>query len=86
MTTTCPDRPEAAVVRDRESQASLERQMMLTIFVFDERESRREEELRTALERLGEDALLWLALRDPTDEEVAAAQEAFALSDEQAYR
>ena len=59
---------------------------MLTIFVFDKRESRREEELRTALEQLGEDALLWLALRDPTEEEVAAVQEAFELSDEQAHR
>ncbi len=59
---------------------------MLTLFVFDERESRREEELRTALGRLGEDALLWLALRDPTEEEVAAVQKTFELSDEQARR
>ena len=49
---------------------------MLTVFVFDERESRREEDLRAALDRLGEKALLWLALRDPTEEEVAAVQEA----------
>ena len=33
-----------------------------------------------------ENALLWLALRDPTEEEVAAVQEAFELSDEQAHR
>lgn len=59
---------------------------MLTLFVFDERESRREEELRTALGRLGEDALLWLALRDPTEEEVAAVQKTFEFSDEQARR
>ena len=57
---------------------------MLTLFVFDERESRREEDLRAALDRLGDDALLWLALRDPTEEEVAAVQEAFEFSDEQA--
>jgi magnesium/cobalt transport protein CorA len=59
---------------------------MLTLFVFDERESRREEELRASLGRLGEDALLWLALRDPTEEEVAAVQEAFEFSDAQAHR
>jgi LmbE family N-acetylglucosaminyl deacetylase len=59
---------------------------MLTIFVFDERESRREEELRASLDRLGENALLWLALRDPTKEEVAGVQEALELSDEQARR
>jgi magnesium transporter len=42
--------------------------------------------LRASLDRLADDALLWLALRDPTDEEVAAVQEAFELSDEQAQR
>ena len=52
---------------------------MLTVFVFDERESRREEDLRPALDGLGEKALLWLALRDPTEEEVALVQEAFEL-------
>jgi magnesium transporter len=59
---------------------------MLTVFVFDERESSREEDLRAALDVLAEDALLWLALRDPTEEEVAAVQEALELSDEQAHR
>ena len=59
---------------------------MLTLFVFDGRESRREEELRASLGRLGEDALLWLALRDPTEEEVAAVQKTFEFSDEQARR
>jgi magnesium/cobalt transport protein CorA len=59
---------------------------MLTLFVFDEQESRREDELRASLDRLADDALLWLALRDPSEEEVAAVQEAFGLSDEQAQR
>ena len=59
---------------------------MLTVFVFDERESRREEDLRASLDRLGENALLWLALRDPTEEEVATVQEVFEFSDEQAHR
>ena len=59
---------------------------MLTLFVFDERESRREEDLRASLDRLGENALLWLALRDPTEEEVATVQEVFEFSDEQAHR
>jgi len=59
---------------------------MLTVFVFDERESRHVDDLRPALDQLGENALLWLALRDPTEEEVAAVQEVFEFSDEQAHR
>ena len=59
---------------------------MLALFLFDERESRREEDLHAALDRLADDALLWIALRDPTEEEVAAVQEALELSDEQAHR
>ena len=59
---------------------------MLTVFVFDGRESRHAEDLRPALDRLGEEALLWLALRDPTETEVVAVQEALELSDEQARR
>ena len=59
---------------------------MLTVFVFDERESRHVDDLRPALDQLGEKALLWLALRDPTEEEVAAVQEVFEFSDEQAHR
>ena len=59
---------------------------MLTIFVFDERESRREEDLPDGLKSLDDKAMLWVALRDPTEEEVAAVQEAFQLSDQQAQR
>ena len=59
---------------------------MLALFLFDERESRREEDLQAALNRLADDALLWIALRDPTEEEVAAVQAALELSDEQAHR
>ena len=59
---------------------------MLTVFVFDEGGSGREEDLRAALERLADEALLWIALRDPSGEEVAAVQEALELSDEQADR
>ena len=70
----------------RETHRSLETREMLTVFVFDERESRREEDLPDALDRLDDDAMLWLALRDPTEEEVAAVQEALELSDEQAQR
>jgi Mg2+ and Co2+ transporter CorA len=59
---------------------------MLTIFVFDERESRREEDLPDGLKSLDDKAMLWVALRDPSEEEVAAVQEAFQLSDQQAQR
>ena len=53
---------------------------MLTVFVFDERESRQAEGMQAALEGLGESALLWLALRDPTEDEVTAVQEVFEFS------
>ena len=59
---------------------------MLTVFVFDERESRREEDLRPVLDGLGERALLWVALRDATKEEVAAVREVFDFNEEQARR
>ena len=59
---------------------------MLTVFVFDEGESGREEDLRAALDRLADDALLWIALLDPSEEEVTAVQEALELSDEQSER
>jgi magnesium transporter len=59
---------------------------MLTVFLFDGRESRRLEDWRAALERLADDELLWLALRDPTEEDVALVQEALELGDENAHR
>lgn len=59
---------------------------MLTVFMFDEHESSHAPDLRVALGQMGEKAFLWVALRDPTEEEVAAVQEAFELSEEQARR
>jgi magnesium transporter len=59
---------------------------MLWVFVFDERESREAEEVRAALDGLAENALLWVALRDPTEDELATVREAFDLSDEQVQR
>ncbi len=59
---------------------------MLTVFVFDEGESGREKDLGAALDRVADETLLWIALRDPSEEEVAAVQEALELSDEQADR
>jgi magnesium transporter len=76
----------AAGVADRETQGSLENREMLTVFVFDERESRREEGLPHAIKGLDDEAMLWVALRDPTEEEAAAVQEALEFSDEQAQR
>src|SRR4029450_13557812 len=43
-------------------------------------------DLLGALERVAEDALVWIALRDATEEEVAAVQEALELREEQAQR
>jgi magnesium transporter len=59
---------------------------MLTVFLFDERESKQIEDWRAAIERLADDELLWLALRDPTEEDVAVLQEALELGDENAHR
>ena len=59
---------------------------MLTVFLFDERESEQVENWRAALEGLADDQLLWLALRDPTEDEVAALQETLDLDDENAQR
>src|SRR5687767_12225397 len=59
---------------------------MLTIIVFDEQGSRREEDLPETLERLDDDAMLWIAFRNPTEEEVASVRDALGLADEQAHR
>jgi magnesium transporter len=59
---------------------------MLTVFLFDEQKSERVEDWRAALERLTEHELLWLAMRDPTEEEVAALQDGLELDDENAHR
>ena len=59
---------------------------MLTVFVFDEREAGQQRDLRGALDRVAESELVWIALRDPTEEEVAAVQDALELSDEQTHR
>src|SRR5512132_446815 len=59
---------------------------MLTVFLFDERESEKVEDWRAALKSLADDQLLWLALRDPTEDEVAALLEALELGDEDAQR
>ena len=57
---------------------------MLTVFLFDQRKSRRVEDWRAALEGLADDQLLWLALREPTEMDVAALQETLELDDEEA--
>ena len=57
---------------------------MLTVFLFDGRESEQVEDWRAALEGLAEDQLLWLALRDPTEQDVAALQKVLELADENA--
>jgi len=59
---------------------------VLTAFLFDRRESEQVEDWRGALERLADDELLWIALREPTEEEVATLSDALELGDEQARR
>ena len=71
---------------ERETQQSVETTMTVTAFVFDERESEQVEDWRAALEGLADDQLLWLALRDVTERDVAALQEALGLGDKLAQR
>jgi magnesium transporter len=58
----------------------------VTAFLFDERGSEQVEDWPAALERLADDQLLWLALQDVTEEEVAALREPLELGDEHAQR
>jgi magnesium transporter len=59
---------------------------MLTAFVFDVDQSKQVEDWEPALERLDQGQLLWLALHDPTEEDVAGLQETLELGDENAQR
>jgi magnesium/cobalt transport protein CorA len=54
---------------------------MLTAFVFDGRQSREIEEWGPTLDRLERDQLLWLAMHEPTDEEVERLREGLALDE-----
>jgi magnesium transporter len=58
---------------------------MLTAFVFDAEQSDQVEDWGAALQRLDGGQLLWLAVHDPTDEEVAALRETLDLGDEIAH-
>jgi magnesium transporter len=59
---------------------------MLTAFLFDAQQSEQVEDWRAALERLDHGQLLWLAMHEPTEEDVAALQETLGLVDENARR
>ena len=59
---------------------------MLTAFVFDAQQSEKVEDWRAALEGLDRGQLLWIAMHEPTEEEVAALQETLELGDENAHR
>ena len=59
---------------------------MLTGFVFDEQKSEQVEDWGAALERLDHGQLLWLAMHEPTEEEVAALKERLELDDKNAQR
>ena len=54
---------------------------MLTAFVFDAEQSKQVDDWSPALERLDQGHLLWVAMHDPTEEEVAALQETLELGD-----
>ena len=59
---------------------------MLTGFVFDEQQSEQVEDWRAAIGRLDGGQLLWLALHDPTEEELAALGETLDLGEALAQR
>ena len=54
--------------------------------MFDEQQSEQVEDWRAAIERLDSGQLLWLALHDPTEEEVAALRETLDLGEALAHR
>jgi magnesium transporter len=59
---------------------------VLSAFRFDAQQSERVEEWESACEELDDDQLLWLALRDPSDDEETAVVDALGLGDELARR
>ena len=59
---------------------------VLTGFVFDEQQSEQVEDWSAAIERLDGGQLLWLALHDPTEEELAALGETLDLGEALAQR
>ncbi len=59
---------------------------MLTAFVFEEERAETVEDLAAVLADLDEDSLLWIALRDPAEPEIAEVQEVLELSDSSARR
>jgi Mg2+ and Co2+ transporter CorA len=59
---------------------------VLTAFVFDAEKSEQIEDWEAALSRLDRGQLLWIAARDPTEEEAATLREALGLGDEGARR
>jgi Mg2+ and Co2+ transporter CorA len=59
---------------------------MLNAFVFDEQQSEQVEDWGAALERLDRGQLHWIAVRDPSEEDVAALRETFGLGDKSAHR
>ena len=54
--------------------------------MFDAQQSEKVEDWRAALEGLDRGQLLWIAMHEPTEEEVAALQETLELGDENAHR
>lgn len=59
---------------------------MLSAFVFDEEQSERVEDWTAARGRLDSGQLLWVALRDPSEDEVAELVAAFELEEKHARR
>lgn len=57
---------------------------MLRAFVFDGEKSQQVDDWRAALQGLGRKELLWLALREPSEDEEASLVEALQLGQEHA--
>jgi magnesium transporter len=70
----------------RETRPALETPSVLSAFRFDAQQSERVEDWNAASERLDNDQLLWLALRDPSQDEETAVVDALELGDELARR
>jgi hypothetical protein len=70
----------------RERRESLETSLVLSAYLFDAEQSERVEDWRSASEGLDSGQLLWLALRDPSEDEEDALVDGLGLGHDLARR
>lgn len=70
----------------RDTREALETRVVLSAYLFDAEQSERVMDWRSAFEGLGSGQLLWLALRDPSEDEEDALVDALGLGHDLARR